>query len=179
MRQNKMRGACGGWGLAGADLLRGECRAGGWEGDVVAGSLSASGSLYSRGEMRLMYCVRFWGWKEGNIWVIGVIFADELKILKLLDMSFWSWIGDFFLFRWLFGSHRHHEAAGGGDGQGVTADHHSDVEDDLELLGLTDHHDKYDSPVDDYGDYSDYSDYDDYDEIDEELDDYDMMDDDF
>ena len=118
-----------------------------------------------------MYCVRFWGWKEGNIWVIGVIFADELKILKLLDMSFWSWIGDFFLFKWLFGSHKHHDSAE--SGQDLLSDRHADPADDYDDV-LDDIYNSYDD-----FDESDVSDsFDSYDDFDE-LDDFDMMDDDF
>lgn len=84
-------------------------------------------------------------------------------------MSFWNYIGEFFLFRWLFGSHKHHDASGGREC--VLSDHHYDPADDFEFSVLTDDHDDYyDQPVDDY---------DAYDAYDEELDDYDMMDDDF
>ncbi len=69
-------------------------------------------------------------------------------------MSLWSFIGDFFLFRWLFGSHKHHDAANNGQ----------DLLSDSRVY-----------PTDDYDDESEdiYDSYDDVDELDE-LDDFDM-----
>ncbi len=89
-------------------------------------------------------------------------------VINLMIMSLWNYIGEFLLFRWLFGSHEHNETK-------------RDLSDKSASFGNDTHtgfgrsHDNSYSRYDnrDYG-YSQS-----YDDFHDEQDDYDMMDNDF
>lgn len=90
-------------------------------------------------------------------------------------MSLWNYIGEFLLFRWLFGSHKHKETK-------------RDLSDTSNSFGNKDIFDDTDSHIS-FGrchnnSYSRYDDHDydysqSYDDFYDEQDDYDVMDDDF
>lgn len=90
-------------------------------------------------------------------------------------MSIWNYIGEFFLFRWLFGSHKHNEIVRNLSDMPLSSNNNN-------MVDYTDSHIGYENRYDnsfsryencDYG-YSRS-----YDNFHEEQDDYDMMDDDF
>lgn len=90
-------------------------------------------------------------------------------------MSFWNYIGEFFLFRWLFGSHKHDEAKHDVPNTNIKfADR--DFADDLNPhIGYGS---RYDNSRSRYNN-QDYGYFQSYDDFLDEQDDYDMMDDDF
>lgn len=90
-------------------------------------------------------------------------------------MKFWNYIGEFFLFRWLFGSHKHNEPkrdVPNTNPRSADRDFANDL--DSHIVGIR-HSDNSYSRYDNqnYG-YSQS-----YDDFHAEQDDYDMMDDDF
>jgi hypothetical protein len=89
-------------------------------------------------------------------------------------MTFWNYIGEFFLFRWLFGSHKHDEPKR--DLSDMSASFgNNDIIDDNDTHSRFGRHGNSYSRYDnrDYG-YSQS-----YDNLHDEQDDYDTMDDDF
>lgn len=90
-------------------------------------------------------------------------------------MSFWNYIGEFFLFRWLFGYHRHNE----------TQQNMSDTSSSFgnkDIINVNDTHTDFGRRHD--NSYSRYDNHDygysqSFDNFHDEQDDYDMMDDDF
>lgn len=90
-------------------------------------------------------------------------------------MSFWNYIGEFLLFRWLFGSHKHTEAKRDAPNETVNPV-------DSDSLDDPDSYMRYGSrPDNSYSRYDnqDYGYPQSYDDFLDEQDDYDMMDDDF
>jgi len=91
-------------------------------------------------------------------------------------MNFLNYFKEFFLFRWLFGSHKHKETTH------PTSDPHWE---DRDLSDVPSQHyaNTQSDPddLDDYNDLHDYSDIDDYDTMDDydTIDNYDDIDDDF
>ncbi len=90
-------------------------------------------------------------------------------------MSFWNYIGEFFLFRWLFGTHKPYVAK-----HNVRDTHtrsvYNDITDDWD--SCIDHGSHYDNGYSRYED-QEYGYLQSYDDFHDEQDDYDMMDDDF
>lgn len=90
-------------------------------------------------------------------------------------MKFWSYIGEFLLFRWLFGSHKHNEPKRDVSDTAISPAHRN-LEDDIDLL--FGQNSRYDSSYSHYDEH-DYGYSQSYDDFLDEQDDYDMMDDDF
>lgn len=90
-------------------------------------------------------------------------------------MSFWNYIGEFFLFRWQFGSHKCNETKHDVLDTDIRFSGRDFANDMDSHIGLDRHYDNCYSCYDnqDYG-YSQS-----YDDFHDEQDDYDMMDDDF
>ncbi len=89
-------------------------------------------------------------------------------------MSYWNYIGEFFLFRWLFGSHKHN----------VTQQNMSDTFSsfgNMDIIDDNDTHSGFDRHENSYSRYDnrDYGYSQSCDDFHDEQDDYDMMDDDF
>lgn len=89
-------------------------------------------------------------------------------------MSFWNYIGGFFLFRWLFGSHKHNE----------TQQNMSDTSSSFgnkDIIDVDDTHYGFGPNENSYSRYDnrDYGYSQSCDDFHDEQDDYDMMDDDF
>lgn len=89
-------------------------------------------------------------------------------------MNFWNYIGEFFLFRWLFSSHRHNE----------TQQNISDTSSGFgskDIMDVNDTHFDFGRHENSYSRYDnrDYGYSQSYDDFHDEQDDYDMMDDDF
>lgn len=88
--------------------------------------------------------------------------------MVLTDMSFWNYIGEFFLFRWLFGSHRHNETKRNLSDTTTNFDNRGIIDDNDSHIGYGS---RYDNQCYDYSQsYDDFHDEHDY---------YDMTDDDF
>ena len=90
-------------------------------------------------------------------------------------MRFWNYIGEFLLFRWLFGSHKHSEAKHDDLNTNIS---HAERDFADELDSHVDFGKQYDNNYSNY-DSQDYGDSQSYDDFLDEQDDYDMMDDDF
>lgn len=89
-------------------------------------------------------------------------------------MSFWNYIGEFFLFRWLFGSHKHNETKR--DLSDPTTNFENGYIDELDShIDFGKHYENCYSHYDNKG----YGYSQSYDDFHDEQDDYDMMDDDF
>ena len=90
-------------------------------------------------------------------------------------MIFWNYIGEFLLFRWLFGSRNHNEAKRDGSDSTISSVDRNFSNDLDSHIGFGSRYDKSYSRYDnqDYGHSQSYDDFHD------EQDDYDMMDDDF
>lgn len=90
-------------------------------------------------------------------------------------MSFWNYIGEFFLFRRLFSSHKYHEAKHVVSNTNIRSTDRDSANNMESNIGYKRHSDNSYSHHDnqDYG-YSKS-----YDDFHDEQDDYDMMDDDF
>lgn len=90
-------------------------------------------------------------------------------------MSFWNIIGEFFLFRWLFGSHEHDETKQNLSDTSSSFGNKDFIDDNDRHISIGSRHGiscfRYDNR--NYG-YSQS-----YDDLHDEQDDYDMMDDDF
>lgn len=89
-------------------------------------------------------------------------------------MTFWNYIGEFFLFRWLFGSHKHNE----------TQQNMSDTSSSFgnkDIIDVDDTHYGFGPNENSYSHYDnrDYGYSQSCDDFHDEQDDYDMMDDDF
>lgn len=89
-------------------------------------------------------------------------------------MSFWTYIGEFFLLRWLFSSHRHNK----------TQQNISDMSSGFgnkDIIDVNDTHSDFGRHENSYSRYDnrDYGYSQSYDDFHDEQDDYDMMDDDF
>lgn len=86
-------------------------------------------------------------------------------------MKFWNYIGEFFLFRWLFGSHKHDETRY----KSISSDNRDRVSDMDSHIGLKSHYNNNYSRFESH----DYVYSQSYDDFHDEQDDYDLMDDDF
>ena len=89
-------------------------------------------------------------------------------------MTFWNYIGEFFLFRWLFGSHKHNE----------TQQNMSDTSSSFgnkDIIDVDDTHYGFGPNENSYSRYDnrEYGYSQSCDDFHDEQDDYDMMDDDF
>ena len=89
-------------------------------------------------------------------------------------MSFWNYIGVFFLFRWIFGSHKHNNTQQNMSDKSSSFDNEDIIDVNDTYFGLGRHEKSY-SRFDNRDDGYSQS----YDDFHEEQDDYDMMDDDF
>lgn len=90
-------------------------------------------------------------------------------------MKLWNYIGELFLFRWLFGSRKHSEPKHNVSDTPSSSANSDFVDDTESYIDYDSRHNNSYSHYDDY-DY-DYSHS--YDDFHDEQDDYDMMDDDF
>lgn len=90
-------------------------------------------------------------------------------------MNFWNYIGEFFLFRWLFGLHKHNEITCEVSDATINFANRDSADDMDSHIDYRNQYDNSDSRYDnkDYG-YSQL-----YDDFLDEQDDYDMIDDDF
>ena len=89
-------------------------------------------------------------------------------------MSLWNYIGEFFLFRWLFGSNKHNEPKRDLSDMSASFSNKDIIDVNDTYFGLGRHEKSY-SRFDNRDDGYSQS----YDDFHEEQDDYDMMDDDF
>lgn len=89
-------------------------------------------------------------------------------------MAFWKYIGEFLLFRWLFGSHKHDEP-------GRDLSDTSSSFGNKDIIDVNDTHSDFGCHENSYSRYDnrDYGYSQLYDDFHDEQDDYDMMDDDF
>ncbi|WP_305483349.1 hypothetical protein [Paramuribaculum intestinale] len=96
-------------------------------------------------------------------------------VINLMIMSLWNYIGEFLLFRWLFGSHEHNETKRDLSDKSASFGNKDIIDDNDTHTGFGRSHDNSYSRYDnrDYG-YSQS-----YDDFHDEQDDYDMMDNDF
>ncbi len=90
-------------------------------------------------------------------------------------MRFWNYIGEFLLFRWLFGSHRHNETKRGMPDTNISSTNNDIIDDTESHIGYGC---RYDNNYSRY-DNQDYDYSQSYDVFLDEQDDYDTMDDDF
>jgi len=89
-------------------------------------------------------------------------------------MKLWNYIGEFFLFRWLFGSHKHNKP-------GRDLSDTSSSFGNKDIIDVTDTHSGFGRHENSYSRYDnhDYGYSQSYDDFHDEQDEYDMMDDDF
>lgn len=90
-------------------------------------------------------------------------------------MKFWNYIGEFFLFRWLLGLHKHNEVKRDMPDATINSANR-DFTDDMD--SYIDYSSRYDNSYSHY-DNQDYGYSQSYDDFLDEQEDYDMMDDDF
>ena len=90
-------------------------------------------------------------------------------------MTFWNYIGEFFLFRWLFGSHKHNESKRNLSDTSSSFGHKDIIGNNDTHTGFSRRHENSYSRYDNY----DYGYSQSYDDFHDEQDGYDMMDDDF
>lgn len=104
---------------------------------------------------------------------MNIFLNNKLNIFQ--SMKFWNYISEFFLFRWLFGSHKRNEPKRDVSDTNISHADRDFANDIDSYIGCRRHSDNSYSRYDN----QDYSYSQSYDDFLDEQDDYDMMDDDF